>query len=179
MKIKAICRHEIVYKNGKSPLAIRFTHQRTHKTVSLGISVEPHYWDKNAEMITANCPERAALQSQIDNTLAGYLKRIQRLEALDIPITFDTLFETDKGRHAGITIEDGFNAEIERLESLGTRMLRVRGGGISSSFPNRSAIPIYRLPKSIWIRLRTAKTTRRCRICYDKKSDRLFRGVLK
>ena len=119
MKIKAICRHEIVYKNGKSPLAIRFTHQRTHKTVSLGISVEPHYWDKTAEMITANCPERAALQSQIDSTLAGYRKKIQRLEALDIPVTFDTLFETDKSRHAGITIEDGFNAEIERLESLG------------------------------------------------------------
>ena len=39
MKIKAIYRHEIVYKNDKSPLAIRFTHQRTHKTVSLGISV--------------------------------------------------------------------------------------------------------------------------------------------
>ena len=91
MKIKAICRHEIVYKNGKSPLAIRFTHQRTHKTVSLGISVEPHYWDKTAEMITANCPERAALQSQIDSTLAGYRKKIQRLEALDIPVTFDTL----------------------------------------------------------------------------------------
>lgn len=119
MKIKAICRHEIVYKNGKSPLAIRFTHQRTHKTVSLDISVEPHYWDKTAEMITANCPERAALQSQIDSTLAGYRKKIQRLEALDIPVTFDTLFETDKSRHAGITIEDGFNAEIERLESLG------------------------------------------------------------
>ncbi len=121
MKIKTICRYEIVYKNGKSPLAIRFTftHQRTHNTVSLGISLEPHYWDKNAEMITAICPERAALQSQIDNTLAGYRKRIQSLEALDIPETFDTLFETDKGRHAGITIEDGFNAEIERLESLG------------------------------------------------------------
>ncbi len=64
MKIKTICRHEIVYKNGKSPLAIRFTHQRTHKTVSLGISVEPHYWDKDAEMITANCPERVILQSK-------------------------------------------------------------------------------------------------------------------
>ena len=119
MKIKAICRHEIVYKNGKSPLAIRFTHQRTHKTVSLGISVEPHYWDTNAEMITANCPERAALQSQIDSTLAGYRKKIQRLEALDIPVNFDTLFDAKPTRSVGITIEDGFNAEIERLESLG------------------------------------------------------------
>jgi len=41
------------------------------------------------------------------------------LEALDVPVNFDTLFETNKSRHAGITIEDGFKAEIERLESLG------------------------------------------------------------
>ena len=126
MKIKAICRHEIVYKNGKSPLAIRFTHQRTHKTVSLGISVEPHYWDKTAEMITANCPERAALQSQIDSTLAGYRKKIQRLEALDIPVTFDTLFETDKSRHAGITIEvstlksNGWNRSVKSTQPPST-----------------------------------------------------------
>ena len=93
MKIKAICRHEIVYKNGKSPLAIRFTHQRTHKTVSLGISVEPHYWDKDAEMITANCPERVILQSKIDSTLAIYRKKIQRLEALDMEIDFTNLFD--------------------------------------------------------------------------------------
>lgn len=38
---------------------------------------------------------------------------------LDIPVNFDTLFETNKNRHAGITIENGFKAEIERLESLG------------------------------------------------------------
>ena len=98
---------------------LRFTHERTSKLVALGMSVEPHYWDKNSELVLPNCPERAALQSQIDNALAGYRKKIQRLEALDIPVTFDTLFETNKSRHAGITIEDGFNAEIERLESLG------------------------------------------------------------
>ncbi len=119
MKIKAICRHEIIYKNGKSPLAIRFTHQRTHKTVSLGISVEPHYWNKDAEMIMADCLERVALQSQIDSTLAGYRKKIQRLEALDIPVNFDMLFDAKPDRSVGITIEDGFKAEIERLESLG------------------------------------------------------------
>ena len=122
MKIKAICRHEIVYKNGKSPLAIRFTHQRTHKTVSLGISVEPHYWDKTAEMITANCPERAALQSQIDSTLAGYRKKIQRLEALDIPVTFDTLFETDKSQSRTVSTlkSNGWNRSVKSTQPPST-----------------------------------------------------------
>lgn len=98
---------------------LRFTHDRTTRFVALGLSVAPHYWDKDAELVLPDCPERAVLQSQIDSTLSGYRKRIQRLEALDIPVTFDTLFETRKSRHAGITIEDGFKTEIERLESLG------------------------------------------------------------
>lgn len=69
-------------------------------------------------MLTSDCPERAILQSKIDSALAVYRKKINRLEALDVPVNFDTLFEPTT-RKAGITIEDGFNAEIERLESLG------------------------------------------------------------
>ena len=83
MKIKVILRTNIVYKNGKSPLMLRFIHERTSKQLSLGVSVASCYWDKEAEMVTADCPERAALQSRIDSALAGYRKKIQRLEALD------------------------------------------------------------------------------------------------
>ncbi len=97
---------------------LRFTHDRNTKLVALGLSVEPHYWNKDAEMLTSDCPERAILQSKIDSALAVYRKKINRLEALDVPVNFDTLFEPTT-RKAGITIEDGFNAEIERLESLG------------------------------------------------------------
>lgn len=118
MKIKVICRESIIYKNGKSPLALRFTHERINKFITLGLSVEAVYWDSNAEMLTPDCPERTTLQSQMDSTLEGYRKKIKRFEALEIPVTFDTLFETNS-RKAGITIEDGFKAEIERLETLG------------------------------------------------------------
>lgn len=34
-------------------------------------------------------------------------------------MNFDTLFDAKPTRSVGITIEDGFKAEIERLESLG------------------------------------------------------------
>lgn len=70
-------------------------------------------------MLTTDCPDRAALQSKIDGTLTGFQKKIKRLEALDIPVNFDTLFEVKTAHIAGITIEQGFNEEIERLESLG------------------------------------------------------------
>ena len=98
---------------------LRFTHDRTTKFVALGLSVEPHYWDKDTELVLPTCPERITLQSQIDRTLAGYHKKIQRLEALDIPVNFETLFDAKPACSVGITLEDGFKAEIERLESLG------------------------------------------------------------
>lgn len=118
MKIKTVIRNSIVYKNGKSPLMLRFIHERTSKCISLGITVETIYWNSKAEMLTPDCPERATLQSRIESTLEGYRKKIKRLQALDIEVTFDTLFET-KGHKAGVTIEEGFKAEIERLETLG------------------------------------------------------------
>lgn len=119
MKIKVVLRTSKVYKNGCSPLMLRFTHERDTKFVAVGLSVEPHYWDKAAEMLTADCPVRADMQSRIDSVLAEYRKRIRRLEALEIPITFDTLFDAKPVRTVGITIEQGFEAEIARLESLG------------------------------------------------------------
>lgn len=119
MKIKVVLRTGKINKQGQSPLMLRFTHDRTTKFVALGLSVEPHYWDKDTELVLPTCPERITLQSQIDRTLAGYHKKIQRLEALDIPVNFETLFDAKPARSVRITIEDGFKTEIERLESLG------------------------------------------------------------
>ena len=119
MKIKVVLRTGKINKQGQSPLMLRFTHDRTTKFVALGLSVEPHYWDKDTELVLPTCPERITLQSQMDLTLAGYHKKIQRLEALDIPVNFETLFDAKPACSVGITIEDGFKAEIERLESLG------------------------------------------------------------
>ncbi len=93
MKIKVILRTNKANKNGQSPLTLRFIHNRITKFVTLGLSVAPCYWDKEAEMLTADCPDRAALQSKIDSILTGFQKKIKRLEALDIPVNFDTLFE--------------------------------------------------------------------------------------
>lgn len=93
MKIKVILRANKINKQGQSPLMLRFTHDRTTKFVALGLSVEPRYWDKNAEIVLPACPERAVLQGRIDTALSGYRKRIQRLEALDMKVDFKSLFD--------------------------------------------------------------------------------------
>ena len=119
MTFKAIIRKDVIYKNNNSPLCIQFLHDGRKKTIGLGISIAHEYWNAEAQKVTDDCPDRDNIQFQITAKIKEYNKKIQRLDALDIPITFDTLFETNKSRHAGITIEDGFKAEIERLESLG------------------------------------------------------------
>lgn len=82
------------------------------------MSIEARYWDSDSQMLTSDCPDRRMLQSKIDNALDAYNKKINRLEALEIEVNFNTLFEA-KGHKLVITVEDAFNKEIERLESLG------------------------------------------------------------
>ncbi len=118
MKIKVILKTCRVYRNGNSPLMLRFTHNRTSKLVSLGISVEPCYWDKETEMLTADCPDRVALQSRIDNALLSYCKKIQRLEALDVKVDFDTLFDTDS-RYTPQLVDCYFMQRIAALKQAG------------------------------------------------------------
>ena len=119
MTFKAIIRKDVIYKNNTSPLCIQFIHNGRKKTIGLGVSVAREYWNAETQKVTDNCPERDNIQFQITAKIKEYSKKIQRLEALDIPVNFDTLFDAKPTRSVGITIEDGFNAEIERLESLG------------------------------------------------------------
>lgn len=69
-------------------------------------------------MLTADCPERAALQSRIDSTLAGYCKQMKRLEALDIPVTFDTLFERT-AQYTSQLVYSYFERQIAAMKETG------------------------------------------------------------
>ncbi len=97
---------------------LRFIHERTSKQLSLGISVEPHYWDKDAEMVTADCPDRAALQSQIDSTLSTYRKKIQRLEALDMEVDFTNLFD-QTSKCTPQLVDSYFKRQIAAMKQAG------------------------------------------------------------
>jgi len=117
MKYTVICKKETNYKNGCSPLFIRFTHNRISKYVSLGIAVPPECWNPEQQTVTADCPNGRKVQLEIDTKLQAYEKKIQRLEALDIEVTFDTLLE-NKGKRVNCTVSDYFTQLIERLESV-------------------------------------------------------------
>jgi hypothetical protein len=43
MNVRAVQKKDVIYKNGTSPLFLRFTHERKNKFVSLGVSVLPEH----------------------------------------------------------------------------------------------------------------------------------------
>ena len=118
MTFKVICRKEIIYKNSTSPLCLLFFQGKRKKAVGLGVSVALKHWDAEAQKVTDDCPDRDNIQFQITAKVKEYEKKIQRLEVMDIPVTFENLFEQNSKR-LNCSIGEYLKQTIERLETLG------------------------------------------------------------
>lgn len=119
MKISIICRKEIIYKkDNTSPLALKLTHNNQKRVISLGIKINPQYWNPHNQSFTENCPERESLQYKIDSKVQLYQRRIRQMEALDIEVTLDNVLDSPK-KTVYCTLGECFNTEIDRLKTLG------------------------------------------------------------
>ena len=117
MTINVVCRRDAINRNRLAPLALVFTHDRRRKFVGLGISEALVHWDFDKQQPTADCPDRAEIQFQITSKIREYERKIKKLEVLEIPVTFDTLFEQN-GKRINCTIGEYFKQIIERLEKV-------------------------------------------------------------
>ena len=117
MTINAVCRKGAIDRNHLAPLVLVFTHDRRRKFVGLGISEALVHWDFDKQQPTADCPDRAEIQFQITSKIREYEKKIKKLEVLEIPVTFDTLFEQN-GKRINCTVGEYFKQIIERLEKV-------------------------------------------------------------
>ena len=117
MTFKVIIRTDVIYKDNTSPLCLLFFHDGRKKSVGLGVSVVRSCWDAQAQKVTDDCPDRDDIQFQITAKIKEYEKKIKKLEALEIPVTFETLFETI-GKRMDCTVGDYFRQIIDRLEKV-------------------------------------------------------------
>lgn len=118
MTFKVICRKSTVYRNFTSPLYLLFFQGKRKKYIGLGISVAPAHWDAEAQKVTNDCPDKDNIQFQITAKIKEYEKQIQRLEIMDIPVTFENLFGQN-GKRVNCSVGDYLKQTIERLETLG------------------------------------------------------------
>ena len=117
MTINVVCRKGAINRNHLAPLVLVFTHDRRRKFVGLDISEALVHWDFDKQQPTADCPDRAEIQFQITSKIREYEKKIKKLEVLEIPVTFDTLFEQN-GKRINCTVGEYFKQIIERLEKV-------------------------------------------------------------
>lgn len=89
MTFRVILCKDVIYKNNTSPLCLLFFHDNRKKSVGLGVSVAREYWDAEAQKVTDDCPDRDDIQFQITAKIKAYEKKIKKLEALEIPVTFE------------------------------------------------------------------------------------------
>lgn len=116
--MNAVCRKDRIYQDGTTPLFLRFTSNRKSRFVSLGVAINPVYWNAERQELTPDCPDGKNLQFRIDSVREEYAKKIHRLEVLEIEATLEALFGTAR-RSGTTTLNDVFNQAIARLEALG------------------------------------------------------------
>ena len=117
MTFKVIIRTDVIYKDNSSPLCLLFFHDGRKKSVGLGVSVVRSCWDAQAQKVTDDCPDKDDIQFQITAKIKEYEKKIKKLEALEIPVTFEALFETI-GKRMDCTVGYYFRQIIDRLEKV-------------------------------------------------------------
>jgi len=140
ISINTVIRKDKINRHNHAPINIRLTRKTKSRYVSTGVTVPLDAWNAETQQISTDYPNAGDLQFKVDSVRIEYEKKIKRLQALEIEVTFDTLLETN-GHRIAITIEDGFNREIERLESLGV---------FSSASKHKSALlalSAYKSPK--------------------------------
>jgi site-specific recombinase XerD len=118
MRYKIICRTDVTNKQGKSPIYLQFSHEGRRKKVSTGISINAKFWSDATQQISSDYPDHTELQYQIEQQIKGYEKKLRRLEALDEPVNFDSLFTT-KSIIRQDSVDAFFKQQISKIEQQG------------------------------------------------------------
>lgn len=89
--ISVVCYKYKKLSNGESPLMLRVSKDRKTKYKSLGVSINPVYWDFNKNRPKSNCPNRDYILKIILDKEAEYQKILLELKSDDKEFTASTL----------------------------------------------------------------------------------------
>lgn len=91
--VNVVCYKSKVLKNNESPLMIRVCKDRKRKYISIGLSINPIYWDFTKNVPKPQCPNKEALTTLITQKLHAYSEQIMEFKAMDRDYTASTLVE--------------------------------------------------------------------------------------
>ncbi|NDW11182.1 site-specific integrase [Dysgonomonas sp. 520] len=113
--IDVICYKSKMLKNNENPLMLRVTKDRKRRYLSLGISINPQYWDFTKNKPKRNCPNKEQILKLIAEKTKAYREQIIELKATDKDFTAKSLIEKVHKPTKAKTVKKVFDEQIERL----------------------------------------------------------------
>lgn len=114
--VNVICYKSKVLKNNESPLMVRVCKDRKRKYISLGISVNPAYWDFNRNAPKPQCPNKEYIDSLIAQKVQEYSAQIIELKAMDRDFTATSLVEKVSKPNKVKTVGEVFVEQMNLLK---------------------------------------------------------------
>ena len=110
--IDVVCYKYKVLANNESPLMLRITKDRKRKYSSIGISLNPAYWDFEKNKPKRNCPNKTQIESVISAKISAYREQVLDLKVENKEFTATSLLERVKRPIKPKTVGDIFLTQI-------------------------------------------------------------------
>lgn len=104
--VEVVCYKSKVLANGESPLMLRVTKDRKRKYSSIGISVNPVYWDFEKNKPRRNCPDKTRIEQIIAEQIRKYREQILDYQAEDKEFTPASLHDRVNNHAKNRTVGD-------------------------------------------------------------------------
>lgn len=117
--VNVLCYKSKTLANGESPLMIRVCKDGKKKYKSLGISVNPAFWDFTENKPKNNCPNKEHILKLISDKTSEYSERILDLKIEKKEFTATKLIEKVEGLNNKSTVADLFDSHIKQLRKEG------------------------------------------------------------
>lgn len=114
--VNVICYKSKVLKNNESPLMVRVCKDRKRKYISLGISVNPAYWDFNRNAPKPQCPNKEYIDSLIAQKVQEYSAQIIELKSMSRDFTATSLVEKVSKPNKVKTVGEVFIEQMNLLK---------------------------------------------------------------
>ena len=118
-KISVTCYRSKILSNGEAPIMVKITKNGKRSLKSLGVSVNPKYWDFERDKPKSNCPNRTYIVSIITNALQKYQAIQLDMEAKSEDYTAATLLTDTDTKIVPVTVEDFLTSHIKQLRENG------------------------------------------------------------
>ena len=119
--VNIVCYKWKTLSNGEHPLMLCICKDRKRKYKSLGISINPIYWDFEKNQLKANCPNRVYLNKVISDNLKSINDEIIRLHSENRDLTATSILNICRNTRKAVTVGDLFKQYLQRLDDENRR----------------------------------------------------------